>query len=82
MENALLQDAVMRRLEIIGEAVKGLDPAERARHDSIPWSAIAGMRDKLIHDYHTVDLELVWEVLRSHLGPLREAATELLASLK
>lgn len=45
----IVQDAVIRNLEIIGEAVKNLTPATRARHPDVPWAEIAGMRDRLIH---------------------------------
>lgn len=49
------QDAVVRRLEIMGEAVKNLTPELRAEHPEVPWARIAGMRDKVIHDYMRVD---------------------------
>jgi uncharacterized protein with HEPN domain len=78
MDDPLVQDAVIRRLEIIGEAVKGLGHRERSRHPEVPWGAIAGTRDKLIHDYYLVDHGLVWEMVQEHLTPLREAVTELM----
>ena len=56
----LIQDGVIRQLEIIGEAVKRLSKATRNQHPRIPWQDIAGMRDKLIHDYFGVDLDEVW----------------------
>jgi uncharacterized protein with HEPN domain len=80
LEDRMIQDAVTRRLEVIGEAVKGLSKSERSRHPGIPWSSIAGTRDKLIHDYFRVDQELVWEMVQDHLPALREAVAELLAS--
>lgn len=51
LDDRKTQDAVTRRIEIIGEAVKGLSETQRSRHPHIPWSSIAGTRDKLIHDY-------------------------------
>jgi len=55
-----LQDAVIRCLEILGEATKRLSPEFRCRHPDLPWRALAGMRDVLIHAYDQVDLEEVW----------------------
>lgn len=78
LEDRMIQDAVTRRLEVIGEAVKGLSESERTRHPEIPWSSIAGTRDKLIHDYFRVDQELVWEMVQEHLPALRNAVTQLL----
>ena len=59
----LIQDAVIRNLEVIGEAVKKLDKHFRAQYPEIPWKNIAGMRDKLIHDYIGVDIWAVWAVI-------------------
>jgi uncharacterized protein with HEPN domain len=55
-----LQDAVIRCLEIVGEATKRLSPELRLLHPGVPWRAMAGMRDVLIHAYDRVDLEEVW----------------------
>jgi uncharacterized protein with HEPN domain len=55
------QDAVMRKIEVAGEATKRLSSELREQYQHIPWKAIAGMRDKLIHDYFDVDIETVWE---------------------
>lgn len=72
------QDAIIRQLEIIGEAVKRISPEILGRRPDIPWRRIAGMRDVLIHDYMGVDLEAVWLVTQQHLAPLRQAVEELL----
>lgn len=56
----LLQDGVIRQLEIIGEATRHLSPDLRGQYTEVPWQDIAGMRDKLIHDYLGVDIGLVW----------------------
>lgn len=58
--------------------MKGLPEDARDREPAIPWRRIAGTRDKLIHDYYLVDLELVWEMVTHHLRPLRTAARALL----
>ncbi len=63
MEDAKTQDAVLRRLEIIGEAVRNAPIDFRDKCPEIPWKAIAGTRDILIHEYFGVDLELVWEIV-------------------
>ncbi|MBI4647320.1 MAG: DUF86 domain-containing protein [Bacteroidia bacterium] len=56
-----LQDAVIRQLEIIGEATKKISDNLKEKHPDIPWKDIAGMRDKLIHDYIDIDLSVVWK---------------------
>lgn len=75
------QDATIRNLEIIGEAVKRLSPAVLGAHPQIPWKQIAGMRDKMIHDYFGVDHRLVWDVVERHLPALLKVVNERLAVL-
>jgi uncharacterized protein with HEPN domain len=65
------QDAVIRNVEILGQAVKGLAEETRSLDSTVPWRQIAGMRDKLIHDYFGVDLTLVWDVVERELPTLR-----------
>lgn len=60
MADTLVQDGVIRQLEIIGEATKRLSLELREKNSDIPWQDIAGMRDKLIHGYFGVDIEKVW----------------------
>ena len=72
------QDAVIRNLEIIGEAVKRLSEDLRRDHREIPWREIAGFRDVLIHDYMGVKLNLVWNVVERHLPQLRDVVKGLL----
>lgn len=64
------QDAVTRNIEILGEAVKNVDAAFRTAHADIPWKNIAGMRDKLIHDYFGVNFDVVWNVVDLELPQL------------
>ncbi len=66
------QDAVVRNLEILGEAVKNLPESFTAEYPEVPWRFIAGMRDKLIHHYFGVSLAIVWETVQSDIPALRE----------
>lgn len=72
------QSAVLYQIAIIGEAVKRLSPETRSQHTEIPWSAMAGMRDKLIHDYEGVDTERVWLTLQSSIPELLRTIKALL----
>ncbi len=73
LNNRLLQDGVVRELEIIGEASKQLANAFRVKFLHIPWADITGMRDKLVHEYFGVDLELVWKTVKEDLPVLKNA---------
>ena len=64
------QSAVLYQIAILGEAVKRLSPEFRSQHSAIDWRAIAGMRDKLIHDYGNVDIKRVWATLQTSLPQL------------
>ena len=75
------QDAVIRNFEIIGEAVKNLSSEFKAQHAEIPWNRIAGMRDKLIHQYFGVKLDVVWETVKKVLPPFHEQIKSILGKL-
>ena len=79
MADRKTQDAVIRNLEIIGEAVKRLSPSLTRAYPDVPWRQIAGMRDKLTHDYFGVDLDLVWGVVERDLVTVRKRVDALLA---
>ncbi|TLM64508.1 MAG: DUF86 domain-containing protein [Deltaproteobacteria bacterium] len=74
----LIQDAVIRQCEIIGEATKNLLPETRNKAADIPWRDIAGMRDKLIHQYFGVDLASVWLTVKEDLPVLKSTIAQLL----
>lgn len=74
--------AVVRALEIIGEAAKRIPPVVRQRYPSLSWRAMAGMRDKLSHDYSTVNLEVVWRTVQDDLSPLRSGLSAIIAELE
>jgi len=71
--------AFSRSLEIIGEASKKISEEFKQKHNNIEWKAMAGMRDKLIHDYFGVDFELIWDVVQNKLPTLETKIQEILA---
>ncbi|MBJ7901000.1 MAG: DUF86 domain-containing protein [Cyanobacteria bacterium RI_101] len=73
------QDAILRRITIIGEATKRLSKDFRAQHPTIPWKEIAGMRDIITHDYNEVDLQEVWTVVNENLPDLLNYIEPLIA---
>ena len=78
MASKLVQDGVIRNLEVIGEATKNLSDDLRSANPEIPWRQIAGMRDVLIHDYLRVNLRRIWQTVVSDLPPLRIVINTLL----
>ena len=72
---------MIRQLEIIGEAGKRVSSPLRAKHAEVPWPTIAGMRNKLIHDYFGVDLEKVWITTQKDRLPLKDQIQAILAEL-
>jgi uncharacterized protein with HEPN domain len=77
----LIQDAVLRNLEVIGEAVQGLDDGSRSRAPDVPWRRIAGMRDVLIHEYFGVDLDVIWRVVEDEVPELLVVTGRLIDEL-
>jgi len=81
LQQKIVQDAVVRQLEIIGEAANNLSVGLRETHPEVTWGQIIGMRNRLIHAYFQVDLDIVWEVARVDLPQLRERVEYMLEEL-
>ena len=81
-KNKTLQNAILRELEIIGEAVKNLPKSFTEKYPQVQWKQIAGLRDKIIHHYFGVDLNLVWDVINSDIPKLKKEILEIKKTLK
>lgn len=81
-KNINTQDAVTRRIEIIGEAVKNLPPTFKEKYPNVEWHEIAGMRDKLIHHYFGIDMSTVWDTCQKDLPKLKKQILQILKTLK
>ncbi len=80
MDDPLRQDGVVRQLGIVGEVVKRLSAELREAHPQVPWRDIAGMRDRLIHDYMGVNVESVWKTVQVDLPELKPVVSSILDS--
>ncbi len=79
LRNRILQSAILHKLMVIGEAVKRLSNETRDRHPQIPWKDIAGLRDKLIHDYGQIDLGQVWDITQTRIPDLLKQIEPLIS---
>lgn len=71
-KNKLVIDGVVRNLEIIGEAVKNIAPEIKEKYKEIEWKKISGLRDILAHEYYGIDIEVVWDIIKKKLPPLKK----------
>ena len=78
LNSVITQDAVVRRLEIIGEAVKNLPASFKKRYPEIPWKKVSGTRDILIHEYFGVNVNLVWKIVNKNIPQLKKQISKLL----
>lgn len=76
------QDAVARRIEIVGEAIKNLPASFKKKHSEIEWHEIAGMRDKLIHHYFGIEMSIVWATSKKDLPTLKKQISKILGFLE
>jgi len=74
-------NAVVRSIEVIGEAAKKIPKSLRNKYPEIPWKKMTGMRDKLIHEYFGVDIEILWKVAKAEIPPLKSLIENALESL-
>ena len=74
-------NAVVRSLEVMGEAAKKIPDDVRQKYPDIPWRSMAGMRDKLIHEYFGIDLDIVWEVISVELPPIKPFVQQVLEDI-
>ena len=77
LDDVRLQDSVIRRLEIVGEAARRVSEPARLTHSHLPWREMIGMRNIVIHEYDNVDLTIVWDAVKKDLPPLIEALEQI-----
>ena len=77
-ENEMVHFAVIRAIEVMGEAAKHVPPEVKRKYPEVPWSRMAGMRDRIIHGYFGVDLHIVWETATRSIPILRPRISEIL----
>jgi uncharacterized protein with HEPN domain len=82
LANTTIQDAVIRRLEIIGEATKNLPKSFKSEYPSIEWKKVAGLRDVIVHGYFRLSLKLIWKITQNNIPKLKKQIAKILGSLE
>ncbi|MBO8182727.1 MAG: DUF86 domain-containing protein [Archaeoglobus sp.] len=82
MEQDMVVDAVLRNLEIIGEAAKNIPENLRSKYREIPWNRVVGLRNVVIHGYFAVDLEIVWVIIKEQLPELKKVLLKMMEGLE
>jgi len=78
LENFMMQDAVMRQIEIIGEASNSISAEFQEKYEQLPWSQMRAIRNKIVHDYRGINLQIIWETVQNDLPALEEQVREIL----
>ena len=78
MQDELIQTWVVHHIQIIGEAARKLSEEARSEHDEVPWPAIIAMRNILVHDYFSVDIDEVWSTIERDIPPLKVEVSSIL----
>jgi uncharacterized protein with HEPN domain len=74
--------ALVRLLEVVGEAANRIPADEQSRHPEIPWAQIIGLRNRLIHGYDSIDLDILWQIIREDLSPLIRSLEKIVAGIQ
>lgn len=77
LSNRLKQSAIVREIEIIGEAVKNISENLKNKHREIEWKEIAGTRDKMIHHYFGIDMNIIWDIIKINLPDLKDKISKI-----